>query len=279
MSTRKRKSPKGKGKRRQPGLVSQGASAVGALGLRGAGALGVFGVRGAGALGGLIGRYPSVAGGTMAFVVVFSFVAANALWYQPGRHPSPLLRTRDAAASNAIAGRRAYFPLRSDAGNVTTFRIERPDDAEALPAASPAPGAPPSAAPAAAAPAAKAASLKPPVRPGAAVPAERPHEDLSSQQANADPVAAAILNAEKTVKPGGPIPPKPIGGDAVSSVNLVMQIQKGLSNIAYSDVSIDGVAGDQTRAAIRRFQKHYQLPQTGQPDIAVLKKLRDIGAL
>ena len=60
---------------------------------------------------------------------------------------------------------------------------------------------------------------------------------------------------------------------------MVMQIQKGLSNIAYSSVSVDGVAGEQTKAAIRRFQKHYRLPETGEPDMAVLKKLQDIGAL
>lgn len=271
MSTRKRKSPKGKGKRRQPGLVTQGASAVGTLGLRGAGALGVLGMRSAGALGVLIGRHPSIAGGTMAFVVVFSFVAANALWYQPGTHPSPLLRTRDPAAPNAIAGRRAYFPMQSGASNVTTFRIERPEDnAEALPAAAPA-LAPPQPV--------KAVAAKMPARPGATVPVARPREDVSSGQANADPVAAAILSAEKTIKTSpGPIPRKPIP-EVASTVNLVAQIQKGLSNIAYSDVSIDGVAGDQTRAAIRRFQKHYQLPETGQPDNAVLKKLHDIGAL
>ena len=33
-------------------------------------------------------------GGSAAFAIVFSFVAANAMWYQPGAHPSPFLRTR-----------------------------------------------------------------------------------------------------------------------------------------------------------------------------------------
>jgi len=42
---------------------------------------------------------------------------------------------------------------------------------------------------------------------------------------------------------------------------------------------VDGVASDQTKAAIRRFQKHYRLPETGEPDVAVLKKLKSIGAL
>lgn len=58
MATRKRKSPKGKGKRQQSGLASRSAMAVGSLGLRGAGLVGGATLRGAGHLGGVIGRYP-----------------------------------------------------------------------------------------------------------------------------------------------------------------------------------------------------------------------------
>jgi peptidoglycan hydrolase-like protein with peptidoglycan-binding domain len=343
MATRKRKSPKGKGKRRQPGLASQGAVAVGTLGLRGAGMLGVLGMRGAGALGGMIGRYPSIAGGAMAFAVIFGFVAANALWYQPGTHPSPFFRTRDPSSPNSL-GRRPFFSMqKQNPADVTTFRIERPDeDAATSPAAASAPAGQTAAAttPAAklvadvqaalgrrglyngnadgvmgprtsaaiiffqetaglaqtgeASPellaalqagdktggiAADTASAKP----TATVPAERPPVDLHSKAVAVDPVAAAIMSAEKNVKtassPKKP-PTDPINSsDPTNTAKLVMQIQKGLSNIAYSNVSIDGVAGDQTKAAIRHFQKHYRLPETGEPDVAVLKKLQDIGAL
>src|SRR6187402_1184237 len=138
MAPRKRKAPKGKGKRQQPGLASRGAVAVGTLGLRGAGALGSVslrgagalgsaGLQGAGALGGVVARHPSFAGGAMAFAIIFSFVATNALWYQPGNHPSPMFRTRDPASPYAIAGRKSFLRSQSDAGDVTTFRIERPD--------------------------------------------------------------------------------------------------------------------------------------------------------
>ena len=48
MAPRKRKSPKGKGKRQQSGLASRSAMAMGTLGLRGAGLLGGATVRGAG---------------------------------------------------------------------------------------------------------------------------------------------------------------------------------------------------------------------------------------
>ncbi|MFN7103772.1 MAG: peptidoglycan-binding domain-containing protein, partial [Pseudorhizobium sp.] len=67
--------------------------------------------------------------------------------------------------------------------------------------------------------------------------------------------------------------------DIAASATLVLQIQRGLANIAYSDITVDGVAGAQTKAAIRRFEKHYRLPETGEPNEMVLKKLKSIGAL
>ncbi len=280
MAPQKRKSPKGrgKGKRKQPGLASRGAVAVGSLGLRGAGALGGLGARGAGTLagllGGVVGRHPAAAGGIALFFAVFGFVTANALWYQAGAHPSPLLRTRDPGAPYQIPGRKAFLAgQQADAGNVTTFRIERQDSEAPNDAASNQQAVAPAAPVQTGSPVARAAG-KPPV---AAVPVERP-VNVSSAASAIDPVAAAIRSAEKDVgKNGTTLRSAP--SDAVNTVNMVMQIQKGLSNIAYSNVSVDGVAGEQTKAAIRRFQKHYRLPETGEPYMAVLKKLQDIGAL
>ena len=90
-------------------------------------------------LGGVVARNPSIAGGTAAFVVIFSFVAANALWYQPGLHPHPIFRTRDPQSSNVLGARR---PAEEQQGDVTTFRIERPEDAATTTNATPAPAAP-----------------------------------------------------------------------------------------------------------------------------------------
>jgi peptidoglycan hydrolase-like protein with peptidoglycan-binding domain len=355
MAPQKRKSPKGKGRgrRKQPGLASRGAVAVGSLGLRGAGALGGLGVRGvsalAGLFGGAVGRHPAIAGGVAIFFAVFGFVTTNALWYQPGVHPSPLLRTRDPNSPYQIPGRKPFpHAQQADAGNVTTFRIERQDPATANAAvskqraAAPAETVQTASLPATQTPtAATAAPSKlvadvqaELVRRGlydgsadgvvgsrttaailffqeasglaqtgeaspellaalkvsdagigvhttnkatvAAVPVERP-VNVSANASAIDPVAAAIQSAEKNIKTNAA--PKSAPSDAVNTVNMVMQIQKGLSNIAYSSVSVDGVAGEQTKAAIRRFQKHYRLPETGEPDMAVLKKLQDIGAL
>ena len=337
MAPQKRKSPKGRGrgKRKQPGLASRGAVALGSLSLRGSTALGGLGLRGAGALAALIGsavgRHPAIAGGMALFFGVFGFVTANALWYQTGAHPSPILRTRDPASPYQIPGRKSFLHAQqADAGNVTTFRIERQDsasDSATAPSTAQSSGAPskliadiqaelirhglydgaadgkpgsrttsailffqeasglrqtgtPTPELLAALKASNAASAQTATdraNTTAVVPSARP-VNISATADAIDPVAAAIQNAEKNIRTGA-VAAKATPSDAVNKVNMVMQIQKGLSNIAYSNVSIDGVAGEQTKAAIRRFQKHYRLPETGEPNMAVLKKLQDIGAL
>lgn len=347
MTKRKRKSPERKPASRVSGLLSAGFAAL---------------ARGA-------SRHPRLIGGVATFAVAFGFVTANALWYQPGRHPSPIFRTRDASDFNALAGVARNPMQEQDPGNTTTFRIERApaDAAPAQQAQAPLPsgdldgdgvselavavqtelsrrglyaGDPDGVI----GPQTEAAislfqksvgmeqnglvsnellaALRVDNSATAAVPKQRPPADVSSSQATKDPVAAAIRSAEKVVttaptrpaakpetarttqpKPAqsrpAPLTPEsrtppaaiPASADAndaealpaaltdAPDPGLVMEIQRGLSNIAYTDVSIDGVAGDQTRAAIRRFQRHYRLPENGEPSVAVLKKLKDIGAL
>ncbi|MBW6421224.1 peptidoglycan-binding protein [Rhizobium sp. XQZ8] len=322
MTTRKRKSPDRKKPVKQPGILPSLLMASGRT----------------------AARHPKPLLGVALFGVVFSFVAANALWYQPGDHPHPFLATRDAKDPNQIAG---YRPMRrTPPGDVTTFRIERadPNASTARPAAALAPAAPQTASPQAAAPmpaaapaqpqmaqpaaapyapvqpaGAQAASAQPqqPVTPSVALPTPRPQAGDAPRSVAAkptqpmpavqpkpsvaragieDPVAAAIRSADRTrytppadipntgstpVRPAAiPVSQKPAAsGTAGQATDLVLQIQRGLSNIAYADVRVDGVASDQTKAAIRRFQKHYRLPETGEPDVAVLKKLKSIGAL
>ncbi|MFK0204167.1 peptidoglycan-binding protein [Agrobacterium sp. NPDC090283] len=299
MAPRKRKSPKKTTAQIGAGLVSLVVSAIGRE----------------------ILRHPKLVGSCGAFAVVFGFVAANALWYQPGVHPSPFLRTRDAENPNGIAGYRPAEPLGTQ-GNVTTFRIERP--AETQNAQQPAAETP-------AQPVAEAqkpqqivadiqaelkkrglyegeadgrmgpktaaaimffeetlgmeqtgepttrvlAALRIDGATVAAIPRDRPAD--SSGGVEIDPVAAAIRKAEA---PRPKAEPASLNSAVKpASRDLIAKIQQGLINIAYADVKVDGVAGQQTRNAIRAFEKHYRLPETGEPSEAVLKKLKSIGAL
>ncbi|MBT9368627.1 peptidoglycan-binding domain-containing protein [Rhizobium sp. CSW-27] len=286
MTARKRKSPdRRKAPARRPSLVVQVFSAAASQ----------------------AARYPRTVFGTLGLCVVFSFVAANALWYQPRSHPSPFLATRDPDDPEAIAG---YRPMRFAAPvDVTTFHIERAPEAKPSPAAEDAVAALVKAAD-------EAASSVPPVA-AAAVPAAAPAAAASSAAHEMpavipqviplprpallpeapDPVAAAI-RASDTLPAAAPAPRppadiaavsrarqageavlKPVPVSAGAEVERIIEIQRGLQNIAYRDVTVDGVVGEQTKAAIRHFQKHYRLPVTGEPSQAVLDKLKSIGAL
>ncbi|UXS08600.1 peptidoglycan-binding protein [Agrobacterium tumefaciens] len=302
MAPRKRKSPKKTTAQIGAGIVSLVVSAIGRE----------------------ILRHPKMVGSCGAFAVVFGFVAANALWYQPGVHPSPFLRTRDAENPNGIAGYRPAEPLGTH-GNVTTFRIERPAETETAQQ------------PAAETPAQPAAESQKPQqivadiqaelkkrglyegeadgRMGprtaaaimffeetlgmeqtgepttrvlaalridgatvAAIPRDRPADSTGGVEI--DPVAAAIRKAEAP-RPKAEPASLNSSANAAKPANreLISRIQQGLINIAYADVKVDGVAGQQTRNAIRAFEKHYRLPETGEPSEVVLKKLKSIGAL
>ncbi|MCR6498929.1 peptidoglycan-binding protein [Shinella sp. CPCC 101442] len=201
------------------------------------------------AIGGLAARNPTAVGGTCAFLVVFSFVAANALWYQPGGHPAPFLKTR--SADNSLG----FTATRPDPHDVTTFVIEREEEGQELPEVTD-------------------------VTPG-----ERPFDEVAKvveakpattakavAEEETDPVAAAIMRAEADPGVTSAVA-KPVPSE------IVMKIQKGLSNIAYTDIAVDGLIGEKTRLAIRHFEKHYRLPVTGEPNEQVLAKLKDIGAL
>ncbi|MDQ0319582.1 peptidoglycan hydrolase-like protein with peptidoglycan-binding domain [Pararhizobium capsulatum DSM 1112] len=338
MAPQKRKQPdkKRKTKSRAPSLAMRGLRIVGS-GL---------------ALGGrLAARNPGPVGGAAAFFVVFSFVAANALWYQPGAHPSPFLRTR-LPLTSPDPSRLTTGETSLDPKTVTTFVIKREGEAEAAAEASPDAATPTQSVPqqaaaerpqpspqadvdsvasiiAGSAPEVDAAQnpkliasvQEELVRRGfydgqadgkmgpktvaaiqvferqagrpvtgaaseqllaslrsarktvvAAKPDSRPYETVKAEKGELDPVAAAIRQAN--------IDPQYIPkADIPASSELVMNIQRGLVNLAYADVTVDGVAGDQTREAIRHFEKHYRLPPTGEPSETVLRKMKDIGAL
>ncbi|WP_137135345.1 peptidoglycan-binding domain-containing protein [Rhizobium sp. FKY42] len=353
MTARKRKAPdRRKAPVKQPGLLVQALTALSRA----------------------LTRHPRRVAGLLSVGVASSFVAANALWYQPEGHPAPFFRTRDAMDPNGIAG---YRPLaRPHDSDVTTIRIQRATDEDLrqiIRAEAPAPAKQPATVQAAQIPASQPPATQPAAQPmsiAAAIHAAEPQASVANTQANTstnlghpvpeqpvgsikgpiavpvqrpsgslkgeDPVAAAIRTAErgtpaaqamprppadipaasKAAKPDqAPLQPQPasvtprvptanglppatvqspakqaasaqsLANHAPATLptgenaNLIMQIQRGLLNIAYTDVTVDGVAGAQTKAAIRHFQKHYRLPENGEPSELVLRKLKSIGAL
>jgi len=289
-----------------------------------------------GLLGSVVSAHPSLAGGSVAFAVIFGFVATNALWHQPGQHPAPILKTRDVASSGApLASARpdVMTPLIKGAPTrtVTTYRIERSDE---TPTASiPVPVAPAPVVPQVSPEVSAAPALDPVLvqiqtvlarkglysgeidglmgpKSAAAIRAWEKTNGYSETgeasaallaimdqvgvQSRMQPPPVEVASRQPVVLPTPkPVPSAPVvasdarAGEPVTipaaiaqgTSELVQQIQSGLSNIAYADITVDGMAGSQTRAAISAFEKHYRLPVTGQPNEIVLKKLIEIGAL
>ncbi|MCM2293506.1 peptidoglycan-binding protein [Allorhizobium sp. BGMRC 0089] len=320
MAARKRKSPdKKKPVRKQKGLLTR--AGLGFLHL--------------------LARHPGKIGGTLTVCLAFSCVAANAIWYQPERHPSPFLRTRDPGNFNAMPGFNPFAERKGHLGDVTTFRIERqntdtpnppatavatasqpgtdtklvsdtqselqrlglyngPTDGLNNPALSsaisryqqriglPATGEASRDLLAAMSLDQAAASIVPKERPSSMEIADKTDtRNTSSSMAasQADPIAAAIRNAEKTLPTPTPVSAQwqntspPVLDAANADPAMISAIQRGLSHIAYSDLDSPGVYGQKTKAAILHFQRHYHLPVDGQPSPIVLKKLKSIGAL
>ena len=325
-----------------------------------------------GTLGHIVSAHPSLAGGSVAFSVIFGFIAANALWHQPGQHPAPILKTREIAAPAmpvTQAQPEAATPptVGVPARTVTTYRIERndetptasipvPDDAAPVsapietavrPAADPVltriqtilaeqglytgeidglmgpksaaairswentngyaesgeatpalldimdarpsvrsliktPEKTPAKAPA-------TTRTEPPEKPPVTVeaPASAPAPaaqtspvDLASLEEIPAPVSNPRVTPAVSVdnRAGQPVT-VPAADIPTGPSEMVRRIQSGLSNIAYADISVDGVAGAETRAAISAFERHYRLPVTGEPNETVLDKLIEIGAL
>lgn len=82
--------------------------------------------RAARAFAAVLAAHPRQALGTLAFGVVFSTIAANALWYQPHRVAEPFFATRDLARFNVLPGWH-LSPSAKGESDVTTFKIERAD--------------------------------------------------------------------------------------------------------------------------------------------------------
>jgi peptidoglycan hydrolase-like protein with peptidoglycan-binding domain len=218
-------------------------------------------------------RNPLAVGGTTAFLVAFSFVSANALWYQPHFHGGAFFSTRamapaapqraaaPAPAPDATLGRvqAALSELKFYAGAVDG--LSGPQTRKAIEDYQKSAGLNPSGtlddallarlgiaghAPAAAV----STGPVPPER--APQPMARPSIDTATTQ---------------SVEPGA----------APDVVARNIRIQAGLKAFGNDAIELDGIIGPRTKAAIREFQSLFGLAVTGEPDEALLTKMRQVG--
>ena len=242
---------------------------------------------------------PSIAGGICIFAVAFTLVTANALYGQQGGHPGPIWATRDKITTQSLPAKSAperrsatiapntltmdYVPVPVMRPNAaTTLEVEpasnivldvQRDLAELELYEGELDGV--------YGPRTKQAILQ----------FERDFGYAPSGEANAvlaERIALARQNRSTEIvdRISEALPAEPVGAVELVSADqslrdsaMIARIQIGLINFGENQISIDGVLGADTQAAIRRFEKRYGLPETGQASARIIEKMEAIGVL
>ncbi len=268
-----------------------------------------------GGLGSFLTEHRFAVGSATAFAVAFSYVAANAIWYQPHAHGSAFFATRP-----AVASARPNAPAESGAEEIeTVIRLERDDaggdiaavtDVPVTKMSREAPVRLPQEAPAAmAAPQAPAAVSGDPVvadvqrilaelnlyegavdgltgpQTRAAVENYRKKVGLTASAEIDDQLLSQLGATPRAQSSAPPLPQGSPGTDLIETSSagpqdsdpMVLRIQAGLKAFGNNGIEVDGVVGPRTTSAILEFQSLFGLPETGEPNQALLTKMRDIG--
>lgn len=252
----------------------------------------------AGGVAGFLSRNRAAVGSLTAFFVAFSYVAANALWYQPHAHSGAFFATRPASAMPAPDRMIAQPQAEADAAAVeTVIRIERERiaarEAGGAVAAQPVPQPLPPGDPVVKDVQRILAGLN--LYSGAvdgltgpqtrqAIEAYRKMVGLSASAEIDDHLLSQLGARPRSASAAPPLPQGSPGTDMIETSSapprgdaMVMRIQAGLRAFGNDGIEIDGVVGARTRAAIREFQSLFGLAETGEPDQALYAKMRDIG--
>lgn len=259
----------------------------------------------------LLFRHRGIVGGVTAFVVAFSYVGANAIWYQPHAHGSALFSTRapsltrpqPAADDDTGAGLpETVFRLENEEGAPAALpqpapsrMASRPAPDEAVAAAEPDQQARPAPAgdPVIAEVQGILAGLNlyqgevdgltgPQTR--TAIEAYRKIVGLAVSTDIDDQLLSQLGARSRIADNAVPLPAGSPGTDLIETSSapsrdaaVVRRIQAGLRAFGNDGIEIDGVVGSRTRLAIIEFQSLFGLPETGAPDDEVYRKMREIG--
>ncbi len=204
---------------------------------------------GARKLGALAFDNPVAAGGWLVMLLTGSLIIANATSFQTGPHPSPLLATRDVTSPQTLVKTTAILtaPLVRD----VQVELRRLGFYEGLldglhgPATERAVRA-----------YQRARALTDTGRIDEALLARLALDFGGADNDPAIPVPHAAPKVAEIVSEEAPTAPK---GDG-----RVLQLQALLSDLGYGPIVIDGLFGEQTASAIRRFELDRGLPITGE---------------
>ncbi|MGI9400907.1 MAG: peptidoglycan-binding domain-containing protein [Rhizobiaceae bacterium] len=245
------------------------------------------------AAGETIQENPSIAAGSCIFLVAFSLVAANALYAQNGGHPVPLWATRDYTATHSVNTNDTL--VRSAKTTLTALALDRIPVPKMRPQ-NDEPGVPASSLVREAQAHLSALGyysgevdgLYGPKTHAAIVSFETAYGYEASGLVSTSllrNIGDIALGSGKQLSPAeDPIDATPssagmLADSDLTDAALIARVQIGLINFGEVEISADGVLGEETKAAISRFQQRYKLHVTGRPDDDIIRKLEDIGAL
>lgn len=213
-------------------------------------------------VGAFVLRNPKALGGGTGFLVALSFVSANAIWYQPHHHTGAFFATRPTVAAegampDARDGKALLRPASVPEPDPTVKRVQSSLKALGV-YAGPVDGLP--------GPNTRQAIL-----------AFQGANGLPASGEMDAPLMAALVERTATTEA---IPAlRPPGGETApeDGRERVMKIQAGLKAFGNEAIEIDGIMGARTQAAIREFQSLFGLPDTGEPDVALYAKMKEVG--
>lgn len=231
-------------------------------------------------LGGLMRDRPLLSLGAAVSLVVMTAVSANALMFQPERHPGPIYTTRAPIATEVPVVETAAVKTRPEIAAPVVDRTER-ELLRGLQQALADRGFYDGAVDGIAGSRTRAAI--------------KAFQSKQSMDATGEASIALLMKVVETpMRRAAPVPApsyaSPVlpdrvetataaGPDVSDNPDLVQAIQSGLKSYGYDELVVDGKMGTQTRSAIQRFELDYSLPITGVPNRRVLDKLQQIGAL
>jgi peptidoglycan hydrolase-like protein with peptidoglycan-binding domain len=224
-------------------------------------------------------RNPLSVGAVTAFLVTFSFVSANALWYQPHFYKEAFFSTRSADSRQAVRS--------------ATPSPAKPASAQSEPAPAPAPAV---ADPLIRQVQASLARLNFYSGPVDGLSGPQTGQAIAAYQKSANLPASGhidgfllkrlgILDGAAPANVPAPAPRPEIDAATTQSVTpdsdkaRIIKIQAGLKAFGNDGIELDGMIGPKTTAGIKEFQSLFGLPVSGQPDAGTYTKMREVGLI
>ncbi len=222
---------------------------------------------------------PVAAGGTLVMLLTSCLIVANALSFQPGKHPAPLFSTRTAAIEEAAQPSR---PQPSDLVTDLQNSLKRigyysgpvdglngPRTEEAIRSYE------------------RASGLAVTGRPSHALRARLILEDVALPRAAPTPPVGSSSSGSSSSGTSAvpvPVPPGEVGSASTPTGSIgnalpretVRSAQSLLDRLGYGPVTVDGLMGGETASAVRRFQLDRGLSldgQLGAEELAALEKV------